>query len=98
MTLDNITFLHYAITVVGGVAIYLFTKTVDHEKRIQRVEDVYTRETERLIVSLDEVKRDLSQLTQYVHQKMHDDVNKQAYTEKLINLMYKKLMEEELPK
>jgi hypothetical protein len=95
MTLDINMIIGMSFTVLSGVSVYLFTVSQDHEKRIQKVEDVYTRETEKLIASVEDLKKQLAELTAYVHQKMHDDVNQRSYTDKIIDLMYKKIFKED---
>jgi len=95
MTFDPIYLINTMLLVLGGVSMYLFKGLQDHEKRVQRIEDVYALEVEKLSKHLEEVKKELHELTKYVHQKMHDDVNRQEYTNKLIDLMYKKMLNSE---
>ena len=95
MTLDIQYLLNIAIGLLSVVAGYLFARNQDHEKRIQRIEDVYAKETEKLSKTMEEVKKELAELTLYVHQKMHDDANRQSYTDKLIDLMYKRMVKDE---
>lgn len=64
MTIDLQYFFNMILGVVGSIACYLFFQVSQHEKRIQKIEDVQS-------MKIDELKRDMEQMERKIDALTH---------------------------
>lgn len=67
--------LSVLMTVLGFFSAYLFNKVQDHEKRIQRKEDVDGQKIDNLIKSFDEFKSEMKIDIKNLKIEVHDKKN-----------------------
>lgn len=67
--------LSVLMTVLGFFSAYLFNKVQDHEKRIQRREDVDGQKIDNLIKSFDEFKTEMKTDIKTLKTEVHDKKN-----------------------
>lgn len=59
--------IDYIWKILSGVAIFLLVKYLDHEKRIQKMEDVQGLKIDVLVKEVEELKEELNAIKQEVH-------------------------------
>jgi len=97
MTIDFQYIAYGLIAVIFGWIIYdikdLKASSKDHEKRIQKVEDLHGRDIEEIKRILTELSSEVKALTKYIHKDNHDLVNFIKQQGDIIQLMHRHLDE-----
>jgi hypothetical protein len=78
-------------TILSGFTVYIFTRNSDHEKRIQRIEDVQGSKIDTLTQDLKDFKHDVSQKLDALYVMVHKDKNVEDQLNKTLNLLLKEL-------
>lgn len=97
MNIDINTLIGLGFSVISGVGIYLFTRTSDHEKRIQRIEDVQGNTIEGLKEDVYALTKKVDTLTEKVNvlaANVHNKKNIDGQINQTLTLVLKKLNEE----
>lgn len=63
------------ITFLGGVSKYLFDKNQDHEKRIQKIEDIHGNKFETLEKKIDNLEVSIQNLASNLHKEKNQEHN-----------------------
>ncbi len=56
--------------ILGSCFVYLFTNIQDHNRRIQKIEDIQGTSIERLIKDVDSLKTDVKALSDLIYNKL----------------------------
>lgn len=83
-----------AVSFLGAVSKYLFDKVSDHEKRIQKVEDVQGTKIDQLGREIHELKNDVSKMNRKIDElasHVHKEKNVEMQIEKTLHLVLKRL-------
>ena len=91
MTIELQPIFNLAISGLGGAAIYFFKTVQNHEKRIQKVEDIFSIKFEHLISEVESMKKEVSHLSQMVHKAANTETNMHT----ALNMLIDKLKDEE---
>ena len=97
MSIDSNTLIGLGFSILSGVGIYFFTRTSDHEKRIQRIEDVQGNTIEGLKEDVNELSKKVDTLTEKVNilaANVHNKKNIDGQLSQTLNLILRKLNEE----
>lgn len=97
MTVDANTLIGLGFSILSGVGIYFFARTSDHEKRIQRIEDVQGNTIEGLKEDVNELSKKVDTLTEKVNilaANVHNKKNIDGQLSQTLNLILRKLNEE----
>ena len=78
-------------SIVSGVVIYVFTRSSDHEKRIQRIEDVQGSKIDNLAKDLHEFKNEMSKKIDDLTFMVHKDKNMEGQLNQTLGLLLKQL-------
>jgi len=84
MQLEMQSILNLAIGAVGAVATYLFVQSSNHEKRIQKIEDVQGIKIDELKKDFEEMERKIDKLTENVS-TLSANVHKSKNEENALN-------------
>lgn len=91
MTLEASTIIGLGFTTISGIAIYLFTRSTDHEKRIQRIEDVQGSQVKELKDELHELSTKVQELTDKVN-IMAANIHNQKNTDNVLNMTLSQIL------
>lgn len=91
MTVELQPIFNLAISALVGVAIYFFKMVQNHEKRIQKVEDIFSIKFEHLISEIESMKKEVSHLSQMVHKAANTETNMNT----ALNMLIEKLKDNE---
>jgi hypothetical protein len=101
MALEFQYLFNLGIMALAGVATYLFNKIQDHEKRIQKVEDVTSIKIDSLIDKVDKLEISNEKLnvnfTELVH-NIHKEKKVENELTQTLSLLLKKLTQDETHK
>jgi uncharacterized protein YoxC len=92
MNIDANTIIGFSITIISGVATYLFAKVSDHEKRVQRIEDVQGNTIEGLKDDVKTLSHKVDTLTEKVNilaANVHNKKNIDGQISQTLNLILK---------
>ena len=81
-----------AVSFLGAVSKYLFDKVSDHEKRIQKVEDVQGTKIDQLGREIHELKTDVSKMARKIDE-LASHVHKEKNVENQLNTTLKLILE-----
>ena len=81
-----------AVSFLGAVSKYLFDKVSDHEKRIQKVEDVQGTKIDQLGREIHELKNDVSKMNRKIDE-LASHVHKEKNVENQLNTTLKLILE-----
>jgi glutamate dehydrogenase/leucine dehydrogenase len=89
-----------AISFLGAVTKYLFDSRQDHEKRIQKIEDIQGTEIEKLGVEIKDLKTEVKEDVRKINEKIdilskhiHNEKNVESQIEVTLRLLLKHLEE-----
>ena len=91
MTLEASTIIGLGFTTISGIGIYLFTRSSDHEKRIQRIEDVQGSQVKELKDELHELSTKVQELTDKVN-IMAANIHNQKNTDNVLNMTLSQIL------
>ena len=94
MSLDFQYVFNLGVMALVGVAAYLFNKLQDHEKRIQKVEDVTAIKIDDLITKVDKLEVTNEKLEVKINElahNIHQEKNVESQMVQALNLLYKEL-------
>lgn len=94
MTLDFQYVFNLGIMALAGVATYLFNKSQDHERRIQKLEDVTSIKIDDLITKVDKLEISNEKLELKINElahNIHKEKNQEQQLATVMNLMLKEL-------
>ena len=74
-------------TVLSGVTVYLFTRSQDHEKRIQRIEDVQGNKIDTLVMKVDGLEKAITDLSANVHKEKNIESQFTATLKAILDFM-----------
>jgi hypothetical protein len=78
-------------SVLSGIVIYLFTRSSDHEKRIQRIEDVQGTKIDNLAKDLNDFKKEMGSKIDGLTSMVHKDKNMEGQLNQTLTLLLKEL-------
>jgi hypothetical protein len=78
-------------TITLGIVVYLFTRSADHEKRIQRIEDVQGSKIDLLSKDLNDFKKEMSSKIDGLTSMVHKDKNMEGQLNHTLGLLLKEL-------
>lgn len=87
MQLEFQYIFNLGIMALAGVATYLFNKTQDHERRVQKLEDIHTIKIDQLSKQIVELEAKVDVLADNIHREK----NQENQLTQAINLLYKEL-------
>jgi type II secretory pathway component PulM len=91
MTVELQPIFNLAISALVGVAIYFFKMVQNHEKRIQKVEDIFSIKFEHLITEIESMKKEVEHLSKMVHKAANQETNMNT----ALNMLIEKLKDDE---
>ena len=94
MTLDFQYVFNLGIMALAGVATYLFNKSQDHERRVQKLEDVTSIKIDDLITKVDKLEISNEKLELKINElahNIHKEKNQEQQLATVMNLMLKEL-------
>ena len=94
MTLDFQYVFNLGIMALAGVATYLFNKSQDHERRVQKLEDVTSIKIDDLITKVDKLEISNEKLELKINElahNIHKEKNQEQQLAMVMNLMLKEL-------
>lgn len=94
MNLEFQYIFNLGIMALAGIATYLFNKVSDHEKRIQKVEDVTAIKIDDLITKVDKLEvsnEKLEQRMAEIAHNIHKEKNVENQLTMTLNLVLKEL-------
>ena len=62
-------------TILSGFSVYLFTRSNNHEQRIQRIEDVQGSKIDQLEEKLEQFKKEITEKIEVLTGMVHKDKN-----------------------
>jgi len=75
MTIELQPIFNLAISALVGVALYFFKMSQNHEKRIQKMEDIFAIKIEHLIVEIENMKKQIEHLSIVVEKTVETESN-----------------------
>lgn len=87
MQLEFQYIFNLGIMALAGVATYLFNKVQDHERRVQKLEDIHTIKIDQLSKQIVELEAKVDVLADNIHKER----NQENQLTQAINLLYKEL-------
>lgn len=87
MQLEFQYIFNLGIMIVGGVAMYLFGRTQDHEKRIQKVEDVQGTKLDRLTNDFENFQVEMRAQLKTISDNIHKKNNTENTTDKTLKAL-----------
>lgn len=82
--METATVVNIFLSAIAAVAVYLFSKSNDHEKRIQKIEDVQGTKLDNLTEKVDEIERSIRKLSEDIH---GENSEKNALTKTLTQIL-----------
>jgi len=75
MTIELQPIFNLAISALVGVALYFFKMSQNHEKRIQKMEDIFAIKIEHLIVEIENMKKQIEHLSIVIEKTVETESN-----------------------
>lgn len=97
MTLEFQHVFNLGIMALSGVATYLFNKSQDHERRIQKVEDITSIKIDTLIEKVNDLEKTQEKLEVKIAElahNLHKEKNVESQLTQTLALLLKKLSDE----
>lgn len=82
-------------TIVSGVTVWLHSRCQDHEKRIQRIEDVQGTKIDRLAQDLQEFKHEVTEKLEVLTGMVHREKNQEQQINTTLKLLLEHLIRED---
>lgn len=80
-----------AVSFLGAVSKYLFDKVQDHEKRIQKIEDVQGTKLDNISSELKDFKHDVASKLDALTNMIHKEKNQENVLNNTLTLLLKEL-------
>lgn len=93
-----VTLINWLWTILSGVVVWLITRVQDHEKRIQRIEDVQGNKIDQLAIDLKEFKVEITQKIEALTNMVHKDKNQEQQLNTTLRLFLERLTNEDTHK
>ena len=94
MQLEFQYIFNLGIMAIGGIAMYLFGKSQDHEKRIQKVEDIQGTKLDRLTTDFEKFQLDINLKLTKISEEIHKKNGTDNAIDKTMNAVLKHLEKE----
>ncbi len=83
--------INYAVAIVCAVATFLLLKFLDHEKRIQKIEDVQGVKLDNISTELKEFQKEVRDKLNELTDMVHREKNQENQLDKTLTLLLQEL-------